>query len=156
MTDEKNIITITIALMVRDWEFVFPMSAGRSECWDFVRQWMKFIRSSDRVFECGEIMKVKLYGIFSSGNYLQDGVDATTSTVVKIEKISPPGRRSLINWLKSWIFWPRKLDQMYHLTTESGSQFAVRLQDAAVETRNQLWTVRFGAPDEIVYRGTFA
>ena len=72
--DKKNIITIAIVLMVHDWELAFPMSAERNECWQFVRQWMKFIKGTDRVFECGDIMKVKLHGVFSSGDHLQDGV----------------------------------------------------------------------------------
>ena len=81
--DKKNIITIAIVLMVHDWELAFPMSAERNECWQFVRQWMKFIKGTDRVFECGDIMKVKLHGVFSSGDHLQDGVRATTSAVVR-------------------------------------------------------------------------
>ena len=83
MTDEKNITTITIVLMVHDWELAFPMSAERNECWQFVRQWMKFVKGTDRVFNCGDIMKVKLHGVFSSGDHLQDGVRATTSAVVR-------------------------------------------------------------------------
>ena len=156
MTDEKNITTITIVLMVYDWELAFPMSAERDECWQFVRQWMKFIKGTDRVFECGDIMKVKLHGVFSSGDHLQDGVRATTSAVVRMEKIFPSKEGFLANWLKSWLFWPKKPNQAFRLTTESGSQFTVWLKDAAAGTRNQLWTARFGAPDEIYYRGIFA
>lgn len=157
MTDKKNIITVTTMLVVKDWEFMFPMLVERSKCWDFIRQWMKFVRDPDaRVFDCSAIMKVRLHGMFSGEEYLRDDMEATTSTVIKIEKISPPEEKSLAAWLKSWMFWPKKVDQMYRLTTESGSTFTVRLKDAAVETRNQLWTARFGAPDEVLYRGTFA
>ena len=153
---DKHIITINMILMVKNWEFVFPISAERDECWQFVRQWMKFIKGTDRVFECGDIMKVKLHGVFSSGDHLQDGVRATTSAVVRMEKIFPSKEGFLANWLKSWLFWPKKPNQAFRLTTESGSQFTVWLKDAAVGTLSQLWTARFGAPDEIYYRGIFA
>ena len=129
--DKKNIITIAIVLMVHDWELAFPMSAERNECWQFVRQWMKFIKGTDRVFECGDIMKVKLHGVFSSGDHFQDGVRATTSAVVRMEKIFPSKEGFLANWLKSWLFWPKKPNQAFRLTTESGSQFTVWLKDAA-------------------------
>ena len=66
MTDKKNIITVTTMLVVKDWEFMFPMLVERSKCWDFIRQWMKFVRDPDaRVFDCSAIMKVRLHGMFS-------------------------------------------------------------------------------------------
>ncbi|MBQ2643739.1 hypothetical protein IJG11_02350 [Candidatus Saccharibacteria bacterium] len=154
---DKYIVTINMVLTVKDWEFVFPMSAERRECADFVREWVKFVRNPGvRVFDFSDVVRVTLHGIFSGGDVLRDGVEATTSAIAKVEKISPPEERSFTAWLKSWLFWPKKIDQMYRLTTENGSMFTVCSGDASVETRNQLWTSRFGAPDEMHYRGSLA
>ena len=154
---DKHIVTINMVLTVKDWEFVFPMSAERRECADFVREWVKFVRNPGvRVFDFSDVVKVTLHGIFSGGDVLRDGVEATTSAIAKVEKISPPEERSVVAWLRSWLFWPKKIDQMYRFTTENGSMFTVCSEDASVETRNQLWTSRFGAPDEMRYRGSLA
>ena len=154
---DKHITTINMILMVKNWEFVFPISAERYECAEFIRKWMKFVRDPDaREFDLGSVIKVTLHGIFSGGDVVRDGVEATTSIIAKIEKISPPEERSITTWFKTWLFWPRKIDQVYRLTTENGSMFTVRLEDASAETRNQLWTARFGAPDEMFYRRRFA
>lgn len=157
MAGEKYITTLTIMLMVKEWEFEFPFSARRSECADFIRSWMRFVRDPDaRVFECSDVVKVKLHGTFFSEDVIRYGVKTTTSTIAKVEKISPPEERSFTAWLKSWLFWPKKIDQTYRLTTENGSMFTVCSGDASVETRNQLWTSRFGASDEMRYRGSLA
>ena len=151
---DRHIVTINMILVVKNWEFVFPISAKRRECADFVRKWMKFVQDSDaREFDFSDVVKVTLHGVFSGGDVLRDGVEATTSAIAKIEKISPPEERSFTAWLRSWLFWPKKINQTYRLTTENGSMFTVYSEDASVETHNQLWTSRFGAPDEIHYRG---
>lgn len=154
---DKHITTINMILMVKNWEFVFPISAERYECAEFIRKWMKFVRDPDaREFDLGSVIKVTLHGIFSGGDVVRDGVEATTSIIAKIEKTSPPEERSITTWFKTWLFWPRKIDQVYRLTTENGSMFTVHLEDASAETRNQLWTARFGAPDEMFYGRRFA
>lgn len=156
MTDEKHITKVTVMLTVKNWEFAFPMSAGRDECWQFACQWAKFLKDpKTRMLDC-DVAGVRLFGTFSSGDFpIQDGIVTTTSKIVKVEKISLPEKRSLLDWFKSWLYWPKRIDQIFRLTTEKGSQFSVKLQDAAKEACNQLQAARFGAPDEIIYRRYF-
>ncbi|MBQ1387722.1 hypothetical protein IIY68_02955 [Candidatus Saccharibacteria bacterium] len=154
--NRKNIVTVIIELKVQDWEFVFPTDTSHVACWNFTRQWMKFIRSSSRVFECGD--KVSLRGVFSSDEYFQDGVEATTSTITRMEKICLPGEKASVNPLKSWLLWPKSINQnqTFRLTTENGSTFTLRFQDASAKTYYQLWVARFGAPDEITFHRALA
>ena len=152
--EENGKKNLKIAVVMRDTEVVFPVSAEQAHCAGFFVSFIALIRDPrvTKLEDVESLQRIELHGKVYGKPHFKDGETINTSPIIRIEKIKNQSEATVLDRFCKRVCWWKRMRQSFRFITESGSAYIVSMATLAKRTYKLLDAARCGAIDEMKFR----